>query len=83
MSKDAEFLQRFVEERSESPLAELVGEHVNLVCSAALRNTNGDRTLAEDLAQASQLENYRKQQAVQVKLAKAIVSKMQGEAGSR
>ena len=43
MSSDAELLRRYVEERSESAFAQLVNEHLNLVYSAALRETTGDR----------------------------------------
>ena len=52
MSSDAELLRLYVEERSESAFAQLVNEHLNLVYSAAMRETNGDRGLAEDVAQA-------------------------------
>jgi RNA polymerase sigma factor (sigma-70 family) len=52
MSKDTELLRRYAEERSESAFTQLVNEHLNMVYSAALRETNGDRALAEDLAQA-------------------------------
>jgi RNA polymerase sigma factor (sigma-70 family) len=51
MSSDTELLQRYVEEKSESAFTQLVQEHVNLVYSAALRETNGDSGLAEDLSQ--------------------------------
>jgi len=60
MSNDTELLRQYVEERSESAFTRLVNEHLNLVYSAALRETNGDRTLAQDLAQAVFTELARK-----------------------
>jgi RNA polymerase sigma factor (sigma-70 family) len=60
MSNDTDLLRQYVEERSEGAFAELVSAHLNLVYSAALRETNGDRTLAEDLAQAVFTELARK-----------------------
>jgi RNA polymerase sigma factor (sigma-70 family) len=52
MSSDTDLLRQYVEERSEGAFAQLVSDHINLVYSAALRETNGDRALAEDLVQA-------------------------------
>ena len=52
MSNDQELLRQYVEGRSEDAFTHLVKEHLNLVYSAALRQVNGDRALAEDLAQA-------------------------------
>lgn len=52
MSDDAELLGCYVRERSESAFTELVNRHVNLVFSAALRETAGDAASAEDLTQA-------------------------------
>jgi RNA polymerase sigma factor (sigma-70 family) len=60
MSNDTELLRRYIEERSEEPFAELVREHLGLVYSAALREVNGDRTLAEDVSQAVFTELARK-----------------------
>lgn len=60
MSDDAELLRLYVSARSESAFAELVHEHVNLVYSAALRETNGDVAQAEDLSQAVFTELARK-----------------------
>src|SRR5258707_2502951 len=51
MSNDTELLRRYVE-GSESAFTQLVQEHLNLVYSAALRETNGDGAQAEDLSQA-------------------------------
>ena len=51
MSSDTESLRRYVEQHSESAFADLVREHLNLVYSAALREMNGDRSLAEEIAQ--------------------------------
>src|SRR5690242_7690211 len=52
MSNDQELLRRYVEGCSEDAFTQLVNEHLNLVYSAALRQVNGDRAMAEDLAQA-------------------------------
>jgi RNA polymerase sigma factor (sigma-70 family) len=60
MSNDSELLRRYVEEHSESAFTQLVDEHLNLVYSAALRETNGARAMAEDLAQAVFTELARK-----------------------
>lgn len=51
MTDDAELLRRFANERSQEAFAELVGRHVDLVHSAALRQTNGDEHLAKDATQ--------------------------------
>jgi RNA polymerase sigma factor (sigma-70 family) len=60
MSHDTEMLRRYVEEGSESAFADLVREHLNLVYSAALRETGGDGALAEDISQAVFTELARK-----------------------
>lgn len=52
MRNDTELLRRYAEEHSETAFSQLVREHLNLVYSAALRETNGDSGLAEDLSQA-------------------------------
>jgi len=51
MIDDIELLRRYVEQRSEEAFAELVRRHVSLVYYAALRQTNGNATLAEDVTQ--------------------------------
>jgi RNA polymerase sigma factor (sigma-70 family) len=48
---DAELLRAYVTNRSEAAIAELVRRHLALVYFAALRRTNGDAHLAEDIAQ--------------------------------
>ena len=60
MSNDAELLGQYVKEGSEPAFSQLVKEHLNLVYSAALRETNGDWALAQDLAQAVFTELARK-----------------------
>jgi RNA polymerase sigma factor (sigma-70 family) len=60
MCNDTELLRRYVEERSEHSFTELVQEHLNLVYSAALRETNGDGAQAEDVSQAVFTELARK-----------------------
>ena len=52
MTPDSELLSRYARTHSEDAFAELVGRHVNLVYSAALRQVNGDAHLAQDVAQA-------------------------------
>lgn len=51
MIDDAQLLRRYAEDRTEEAFAELVRRHLNLVYSAALRQTNGDAHLARDVAQ--------------------------------
>ncbi len=60
MSNDTELLRQYVEGGSESAFTDLVREHLNLVYSAALRETSGNGALAEDLSQAVFLELARK-----------------------
>jgi RNA polymerase sigma factor (sigma-70 family) len=49
---DSELLQRYGAERAEPAFAELVRRHIDLVFSAALRQAQGDRQLAEDVTQS-------------------------------
>lgn len=49
MIADATLLRRFADHRSEEAFAEVVRRHLDLVYSAALRSTGGDRQLAEDV----------------------------------
>ncbi len=51
MTPDAELLATFARTNSEDAFAEVVKRHVNLVYSAALRQTGGDAHLAKDVAQ--------------------------------
>lgn len=48
---DSELLSRYVRDGSEAAFTELVGRHVDLVFSAALRLVGGDRHLAQDVTQ--------------------------------
>jgi hypothetical protein len=60
MSNDSELLRQYGEERSERAFTELVPGHLNLVYSAALRETNDDMGLAQDISQAVFTELARK-----------------------
>lgn len=51
MTPDSELLCKYATSRSEEAFSELVRRHINLVYSAALRQSNGDAHLAEDVAQ--------------------------------
>ena len=51
MTDDHQLLIRFAENRSEAAFGELVNRYVNLVYSTALRRTNFDAHLAQDVAQ--------------------------------
>lgn len=57
---DAELLQRYVDARAEDALAELVRRHVDLVYSAALRQTGGDAHFAQDVVQLVFVDFVRK-----------------------
>lgn len=48
---DSELLRRYVAEKAEPAFAELVHRHIDLVFSAALRQTGGDRQMAEEVTQ--------------------------------
>ena len=60
MSNDNELLRRYTRDRSEKAFSEFVQRHVNLVYSAALRQSNGDTGLAEDITQSVFVEVARK-----------------------
>jgi RNA polymerase sigma factor (sigma-70 family) len=62
---DSEMLRQYIEECSESAFTELVQGHLNLVYSAALRETNGDMGLAQDISQAVFTELARKARRLQ------------------
>jgi RNA polymerase sigma factor (sigma-70 family) len=51
MPDDQQLLSRFAENRSEAAFGELVSRYVNLVYSTALRRTDFDAHLAQDVAQ--------------------------------
>jgi RNA polymerase sigma factor (sigma-70 family) len=52
MTSDGELLRRYADTGSEDAFTELVGRHLDLVYSAALRQVNGDAHLAHDVAQS-------------------------------
>lgn len=52
MTEDVQMLRRFADSGDEAAFRELVGRHLDLVYSAALRQLNGDTHLAEDVAQS-------------------------------
>lgn len=49
---DAELLRRYACEHSEEAFSELVARHVNMVYAAALRQTQGNQALAEEVTQS-------------------------------
>lgn len=51
MQDDAELLRRYAEERSQEAFSEIVCRYLNLVYSAAVRQTSGDEHLARDISQ--------------------------------
>jgi RNA polymerase sigma factor (sigma-70 family) len=51
MTPDSELLRQFARTNSEAAFTELVRRHINLVYSAALRQVNGDKHSAKDVAQ--------------------------------
>src|ERR1043166_1263121 len=51
MPDDAEFLRRYVRERSEPAFAAIVARHIDLVYSTALRQVSGDVHRAHDIVQ--------------------------------
>src|SRR5437762_9438369 len=60
MTDDAQLLQQYTCERSESAFGELVTRHIDLVYSAALRVVNGDAHLAQDVTQTVFIDLARK-----------------------
>jgi RNA polymerase sigma factor (sigma-70 family) len=56
MVNDTELLRLYATDRCEVAFAELVGRHIKLVYGAALRETAGDTSLAEDVCQDVFLE---------------------------
>ena len=51
MTEDGQLLRSYAEQGSEAAFHELVARHMDLVYSAALRRTDGDVSLAQDVAQ--------------------------------
>ena len=60
MATDAELLQAYAQDRSESAFTELVQRHIDLVYSAALREAHGEASFAEDITQAVFVELAKK-----------------------
>ena len=60
MPEDHQLLHDYAHDRSESAFSELVRRHVDLVYSAALRETHGDGAMAEDITQTVFAELARK-----------------------
>jgi RNA polymerase sigma factor (sigma-70 family) len=60
MPNDNELLREYARSASEAAFAELVHRHVNMVYSTALRETDGDAPLAQDLTQLVFVELSRK-----------------------
>jgi len=60
MAKDNELLREYVRSASEAAFAELVNRHVNMVYSAALRESDSDAALAQELTQLVFVELSRK-----------------------
>jgi RNA polymerase sigma factor (sigma-70 family) len=60
MTTDAELLRSYASDHSETAFTELVQRYIDLVYSAASRETHGDQTLAEDITQAVFTELARK-----------------------
>src|SRR6266481_5123195 len=52
MDADHQLLESYASSGSERAFRELVERHINLVHSAALRESRGDASLAEDITQA-------------------------------
>src|SRR5438093_13579039 len=60
MGTDTELLRSYAHDRSESAFSELVHRHIDMVYSAALRETRGNASLAEDITQSVFAELARK-----------------------
>src|SRR5579859_7351651 len=60
MMDDPELLRRYVEDHAEEAFTELVGRHLGLVYSTALRRVGQDAHLAEDVAQKVFIDLARK-----------------------
>src|SRR2546430_9869521 len=60
MATDAELVQAYAQNHSESAFTELVQRHIDLVYSAALREARGDASLAEDITQTVFVELAKK-----------------------
>lgn len=60
MTNDHDLLREYAQSASEAAFTELVRRHVNMVYSAALRETDGDTSLAEELTQLVFVELSRK-----------------------
>ncbi len=60
MMNDEQLLHEYARERSESAFGELVTQHIDFVYSTALRVVNGDRHLAQDVAQTVFIDLARK-----------------------
>ncbi len=52
MTPDDQLLNRYVREGDEAAFAELVRRYVDMVYSAALRLTNGNAAMAQDVGQS-------------------------------
>jgi len=65
MKTDAELLQKFVNRRDEGAFTDLVNRHVDVVYSAARRETQGDVSAAEDVTQLVFIQLARKAAALQ------------------
>src|SRR5215213_2922820 len=64
MSTDAELLDRFARENSQTAFTELVERHLGLVYSTARRQLGGDSHLARDVAQTDFIDLARKAKAL-------------------
>jgi RNA polymerase sigma factor (sigma-70 family) len=60
MTPDCKLLRSYADARCEEAFAELVRRHFDLVYSAALRQVNGNASLAQDVAQTVLIDLARK-----------------------